>query len=169
MRAIRDHAYAGLREAHLLAFGAPHAPEVHDVRTLSHAAAAVGLARDGAARTGGLDGGTAAAAAASSSAGATSSIAACFSRAAASAAAGGGAAGVATGASAGMAPVAASSAAAPAVAQGGTASRVSRGEAPSQSSNSAHKEVIEISDGDTEEDEVEEVPAPAAKRARGPE
>lgn len=153
IRAIRDGAYAGLREAHLLAFGEPHAAEVHDARALSQAARSVGLQRTEGApirSSGGvsrltaeqrarIEASRAAALArrhhpsapASSS---YSSVASCFAREAASTAA----------------SSAAASGAAP------TAFGVSE---------ENEKEVIEISDGDTEEDGIEEV-QPAAKRAK---
>ena len=132
-RALRDHAYDGLQEAHLLAFGQPNAPETNDCQALIRAASSIGLKRGGS--------GSGAAATASSS----SSIAACFASASSSSTASS-----SSNPQPRPRPAAATTAAAPAAAP-----------APAPS-----KTVIEISDGETEEDEVEEVPGPVAKKAR---
>lgn len=169
-RAIRDGAYDGLREAHLLAFGEPRAVDTHDVTVLVRAASTIGLSR---AATSGGSSTTASGLAASSS------IAACFGRPATSGGGGGDGGGLLTaaqrelvarkkadalarqqqggGAASGAAASSSScsaSAAAPVPAPGNAPSP-----APAQAINL-------VSDGDTEEDDVYEVPPPGAKRTR---
>lgn len=132
-RAIRDGAYDGLHEAHLLAFGEPRAPDTHDVKVLVQAAGKIGLKR-----------------VAASDGAASSSIAACFGRAATSAASGAAASSSCSCASASTPAPALAPVPVPAPAPAPTAINL-------------------VSDGDTEEDEVCEVPPPAAKRSRAAE
>ena len=169
--AIRDGAYPGLQSAHLLAFGQPNAPETHDIKVLQQAASSVGLKRlappRGAAASSTLAPPRVAAASSTSSASSSSSssLHSCFA--------------AARNHSAQREPAGTSAAAhapsdelylpddvmslaldaAVAAASASSSSTAPRGVSQSTA--------IEVSDGETEEDDVPWVAGPAAKKARG--
>lgn len=164
VRAIRAEAYPGLREAHLLAFSAqPNGPEASDVKTLRQAASSVGLPTASSAARG------CGAAASTSSSSSSSSIAACFGKTAASAATAPAPAPATSLSEEQRARMAANSAAALARRQATSGSGGGAGGATAAAPAApvpAAATTIEISDGDTEEDEVTEVPPPAVKKQR---
>ena len=143
--AIRDGAYAGLQSAHLLAFGQPNAPETNDVKVLQQAASSVGLKR------------LASSASASAASSSSSSLHACFA-AARNHSAQREPAGAPSDDYLPDAVMSAALDAAVAAESASSSSAAPRG----VSQNTA----IEVSDGDTEEDEVSWVAGPATKKAR---
>jgi hypothetical protein len=162
--AVLPQAYPGLREAHLLAFSAqPNGPEASDVKTLRQAASSVGLPTASSAARG------CGAAASTSSSSSSSSIAACFGKTAASAATAPAPAPATSLSEEQRARMAANSAAALARRQATSGSGGGAGGATAAAPAApvpAAATTIEISDGDTEEDEVTEVPPPAVKKQR---